>query len=108
MEEERSQTYFMCGKKSLSKLFGKAKAEAEKILSEFSEFYDTGGKLGITIEPVSHGDGMSYSVAATLTWDGKPIQKRDDPCELLFLQLHNLMLDRMLQLGIPSVVSSDK
>lgn len=58
----------------------------------------THGKLGIDIEPVTHGGGFSYSVAATLTWDGKPMQKRDDPCDLLFLQLNELMMKRLLEL----------
>lgn len=98
---DETPTYFMCGKKSLPCLVEKAKAEAAKLLEEFSAFYNTGGKLGIAIEAVDHG-GITYSVAATLTWDGEPLQKRDDPCELLFLQLNNMMLDRMIKLGIQS------
>lgn len=98
MVEERQQTYFMCSRRSLPRLVEKAKTEAEKILAEFAMFYDTHGKLGIDIEPVTHGGGFSYSVAATLTWDGKPMQKRDDPCDLLFLQLNELMMKRLLEL----------
>lgn len=98
---EENPTYFMCGKKSLPRLVEQAKAEAARILDEFSAFYNTGGKLGIAIETVDHG-GITYSVAATLTWDGEPMQKQDDPCDLLFLQLNNMMLNRMIQLRIPS------
>ncbi len=97
---------FMCGRESLPKLIKKAKQEADKILAEFSAFFDTNGKLGIEITPIDHG-GITYSVAATLTWDGEPMQRQDDPCDLLFLQLNNLMLHRMIQLGIPSGGGSD-
>ncbi len=100
-QAEENPSYFMCGRKSLPQLIKKAKQEADKILAEFSAFFDTNGKLGIEIAPIDHG-GITYSIAATLTWDGEPMQKQDDPCDLLFLQLNNLMLNRMIQLGIPS------
>ena len=104
-QAEENPSYFMCGRESLPRLIEEAKREADKMLAEFSAFFDTGGKLGIEIAPVDHG-GITY-VAATLTWDKEPMQKQDDPCDLLFLQLNNLMLHRMIQLGIPSGGGSD-
>lgn len=75
----------------------KAKAEAAQILKEFSEFYR--GDIGIVIEPKFHG--LCWSITGTLMVNGEPV-RTEDPCDLLFLSLNNLMLNRMLQLGIPS------
>ena len=42
-QAEENPSYFMCGRKSLSQLVEKAKREADKILAEFSVFFDTNG-----------------------------------------------------------------
>lgn len=96
---EEHPSYFMCGKKSLPLLIEEAEKEAEQMLKEFSAFYDTRGKLGIKIEPIDHA-GICYSVGATLTWGGLPMRKPDDPCSLLFLELNNAIINRMIQLGM--------
>ena len=80
-------------------LIKRAEAEAAQILKEFSEFYATAGKLEIKIEPIQCFRG--YSIGGKLTWDDKTIIEESD-CGLLFLQLNEMMLKRMLQLGFPS------
>lgn len=94
---EQHPDYFACGKHSIPKLVEKAKKEAEQILKEFAIFYR--GDIGITIEPKFHG--LCWSITATLTVNGEPV-KTQDPCDLLFLELNELILNRMIQLGIPS------
>lgn len=94
---EQHPDYFACGKHSVPGLVEKAKKEAEQILKEFAMFYR--GDIGITIEPKSHD--LCWSITATLTVNGEPV-RTEDPCDLLFLELNELMLNRMLQLGIPS------
>ena len=94
---EEHPDYFACGKRNVSALVEQAKKEAEQILKEFSVFYC--GDIGITIEPKDHG--LCYSITATLTVNGEPV-RTEDPCDLLFLHLNELMLKRMLVLGIPS------
>ena len=91
---EEHPDYFACGKRSVPELVEKAKKEAEQILKEFSMFYS--GDIGITIEPKDHD--LCYSITATLTVNGEPV-RTEDPCDLLFLHLNELMLNRMIQLG---------
>lgn len=94
---EEHPDYFACGKRSVPALVEKAKKEAEQILKEFYMFYR--GDIGITIEPKEHE--LCYSITATLTVNGEPV-RTEDPCNLLFIHLNELMLKRMLELGIPS------
>ena len=96
---DENPTYFMCGKKSIPMLVEKAKAEAEQLLKELEQFYTFAGDVDIIIEPVSHD--LCYSIGATLTWNGKAI-KSEDTCDLLFLELNELMLNRMLKSGMVS------
>jgi hypothetical protein len=62
-------------------------------------FYRTAGKLAIEIEPIQYA--MGYSIGGKLTWDGEVVMQETD-CGLLFLHLNEVMLNRMIQLGIPS------
>lgn len=94
---EEHPDYFACGKKSVPDLVEKAKKEAEQILKEFSMFYR--GNIGINIEPKDHE--LCFSIAATLTVDGEPV-KTEDPCDLLFIELNELMLTRILKTGMVS------
>ncbi len=82
--------YFMCGRRSVRKLVEKAQAEADKLLREFKAFY--AGDIGIRIEPKEHD--LCWSITATLTVNGEDV-KTEDPCDLLFLELNELMLQRM-------------
>ena len=92
-------TYFLCSRKDIPGLLEKAEAEAAQILKEFSMFYRTAGKLEIVIEPIQYV--MGYSIGGKLTWDGETVLEETD-CGLLFLHLNEVMLNRMIQLGIPS------
>jgi hypothetical protein len=94
---EEKPSYFMCGRRSVKRLVEKAQNEAEKLLREFKAFYT--GDIGIRIEPKEHD--LCWSITATLTVNGEEV-KTEDPCDLLFLELNELMLKRMIQLGIPS------
>jgi hypothetical protein len=89
--------YFACGQKSVPALLKKAKQEAAQILKDFSEFYH--GEIGIEIGSKQHL--LCWSITATLTLNGNPI-KTEDPCDLLFLELNNLILARMLKGGMVS------
>lgn len=94
---EEHPDYFACGKKDLPRLVEKAKKEAAQILNEFSMFYvgDIGIEIGVKEYPIC------WSITATLTVNGKPV-KTENPCDLLFLELNNLMLNRMLKGGMVS------
>lgn len=92
-------TYFLCSRIDVPVLVERAKTEAEQLLKEFETFYNTAGKLGITIEPKPCLRG--YSINGKLTWDGKTISEESD-CGLIFLELNNIILSRMIQLGFPS------
>lgn len=96
---EENPTYFLCGRRDIYALMEKAKAEAAQILKEFSMFYRTAGKLAIEIEPIQYA--MGYSIGGKLTWAGEVVMQETD-CGLLFLHLNEVMLNRMIQLGIPS------
>ena len=97
---EEYPTYFLCGRRDVPALVERAKAEAAQLLKEFEAFYNTDGKLGIEIEPIPCFRG--YSIGGKLTWDGKILSEESD-CALIFLELNNLMLNRMIQLGFPSI-----
>lgn len=96
---EEYPNYFLCSRRHVPGLVAKAEAEAEQILKEFSVFYQTAGELTIKIEPVQYICG--YSIGGKLLWDGDTILHESD-CGLLFLKLNEVMLNRMIQLGIPS------
>ncbi len=96
---EEHPTYFLCGRKDIPGLVAKAEAEAEQTLKEFSCFYKTAGELTIKIEPIQYDCG--FGIGGKLLWDGEPVLEEKD-CGLLFLHLNEVMLNRMIQLGIPS------
>lgn len=97
--EIENPTYFLCCRKDIPDLVKKARIEADQILKEFSMFYRTAGELAIEIYPVQYV--MGFSIAGKLTWDGETIMEESD-CGLLFLHLNEVMLNRMIQMGIPS------
>ncbi|NCC06700.1 MAG: hypothetical protein EOM30_01330 [Clostridia bacterium] len=98
MSEERP-SYFLCSRRDVPALVKRAEAEAAQILKEFGEFYKTAGVLAIEIKPVQYFRG--YGISGRLTWDGETVIEESD-CGLLFLTLNEVMLNRMLQLGMPS------
>lgn len=98
MTQEYS-SYFLCSRRDIPALVARAEATAEQILRDFSDFYKTAGKLEIKIEPKQHI--MGFSIGGKLTWDGEPVIEEDD-CGLLFLQLNDVIINRMLKLGFVS------
>ena len=96
----KKPSYFLCSRSDVPALIKRAEKEAAQILKEFAEFYSTTGKLEIVIEPIQHV--MGYSIGGRLTWDGETIIEESD-CGLLFLQINDVMLNRMLQTGWVSI-----
>lgn len=97
--EIEKPTYFFCGRRDIPSLVKKAKAEAVQILKEFAIFYKTTGKLGIEIEPIQYE--LGFSIGGKLTWDGETVMQ-ENCCDLLFLHLNEVMINRMIELGFPS------
>lgn len=89
--------YFSCTTRDAPRLVEKAKQEAERILKEFSLFY--AGNIGIDVGTKRHG--MCWSITGTLTVNGVVV-KTEDPVDLLFLELNELMMKRMLESGMVS------
>lgn len=99
MRETEQPTYFSCGQRDISGLVSRARAEADQILNEFSMFFKTAGTLSIKVEPIEHE--TCYSIGGKLMWDDQVLLSESD-CGLIFLHLNEVMLNRMIQLGIPS------
>lgn len=93
MKEREYNSCFLCDKRSITELKIKAEKEAAEILKELSVFYS--GNFSIKITVNTHL--MGFGVAATLFLDDKAI-KTEDPADLLFLDLNNLMLQKMINL----------
>lgn len=96
---EEGPMYFLCSRRDLPAFVAKAEAEAAQILKEFSMFYKTAEELAIKIEPIQYACGVS--IGGRLTWGGQTLMDESD-CGLLFLHLNEVMLNCMIQLGIPS------
>ena len=92
--EERPD-YFACTTRDVPRLVEKAKQESEQILKEFSAFYT--GDIGIEIGTKRHG--MCWSITGTLTVNGAAV-RTEDPCDLLFIDLNELMLKRILEMRL--------
>lgn len=90
MKERENNSYFLCDKSSVNELIKKAEKEAAEILKEFSMFFRGNFSIKITANAYL----MGFSIAATLFLDDKAI-KTEDPADLLFLDLNNLMLQKM-------------
>jgi hypothetical protein len=97
--EIEKPSYFFCSRRDIPSLVEKAKTEAAQILKEFSMFYTTAGELAIEIEPIQYA--LGFSIGGRLTWDGETVMEESD-CNLLFLHLNEVMLNRMIKLGFPS------
>ena len=91
---EENPSYFFCQRRHVPELVKRAKTEAAAILKEFSLYYQAAGTLEIVIEPIQHV--TCWSIGATLTWDGQPV-KKEDSADLLFLELNELMLKRLIE-----------
>jgi hypothetical protein len=82
--------YFCCSKRDVPRLVKQAKDEAAKLLKEFSQFYS--GDIGIEIGAKQYV--TCWSITGTLTVNGKAV-RTEDSCDLLFLTLNELMLERL-------------
>ena len=101
VEKREKPSYFMCGKKDIPELTLKAKEEAEQILREFCVFFRPARPISIEIYTAEHP--TCYSIGARLIWDGVDVIRDENTCDLLFIDLNNLILKRMLELGFPSM-----
>ena len=97
--ETENPTYFLCSRRDIPFLTEKAKVEAAQILKEFSMFYRTAGELAIEIYSIQYA--MGFSIGGRLTWNGETVME-ESVCDLIFLHLNEVMLNRMIQLGFPS------
>lgn len=89
---EEAPNLFMCGAKSLRRMKEKARQQADKILQELRVFY-TGD---ITIEIAEVEWATCWSVGAILKVNGEKCREYDT-ADLLFLDLNELMLKRMIE-----------
>lgn len=92
---EENPDYFLCSKKDVCRLIEEAKIEANRILKELAVFFIE--DIGIEIVPREHV--LGWSIAANLIIN-KKVVKTEDPCDLLFLELNELMMKRMLESGM--------
>lgn len=97
VEKRPEPSYFMCGKRDVPGLTLKAKAEAEELLREFSVYFRPARPISIEIYTAEHP--LCYSIGARLIWDGVDVIRDEDVCDLLFIDLNRLILNRMLELG---------
>ena len=92
-------SYFMCGSKDIPALTLKAKEEAEQILKDFGIFFHTARP--ISIEIYTKEWETCYSIGARLIWDGHDVIRDENTADMLFLELNELILKRMRELGFP-------
>ena len=92
-----ADSYFLCRRSETAELIKKAEQERDNILNELKTFYT--GNIGIRIYTADHVEGAS--IAGDLTVNGE-ICRKYDPVDLCFLELNELMLKRMIELGISS------
>lgn len=94
---EQHPTYFLCGSNSVHRLMAQAQSEADQLVKELRAFFPD--EIDIVIGSTQHL--LGWSVTAALFYNGKEI-RREDPCELLFLELNMLMMKTMLKSGMVS------
>lgn len=83
---------FLCSKSEAAGQAAAAEREKEKLLREFRQFY--AGNIDIKIAPKQYP--MGYSVIGALTVNGETVREYDH-IDLLFLDLNELMLKRILE-----------
>jgi len=85
-----NHSYWFCESADVPGLIEEAKSEAERLLQELSAFY--AGDIDIEIGAVQHGN--YWSITGTLVINGEA-RRTEDPCDLLFLDLNELLLKRL-------------
>lgn len=99
LERLDHSTNFICSKKDIPKLTEAAKEEAERVLRDFHQFFRPARPVSIEIYTVEHP--LCYSIGARLLWDGDDVIRDESCCDLLFIDLNQMILKRMVELGIP-------
>lgn len=92
-ESEKPGSYFLCRHSEVEKLIKRAETEKERIMNELKAFYR--GAIDVVIYSVRHV--MGTSIAGKLTVNGETV-KEYDPIDLCFLDMNNLMLERLARL----------
>lgn len=93
--EPETDNRFLCRRSSVPAMIAEAEKERDQILAEFKVFYI--GDIGVRIYAAEHV--MGASIAGDLTVNGETCRQYD-PVDLCFLDIHHLMLKRMIELGI--------
>jgi len=96
MQEQIPGSVFLCSRRESIDFVKQSEGEKEKILKELQMFYT--GNIDIKIYVNKHV--MGYSVAGDLLVNGQ-LCRTYDPVDLCFLELNELMLKRMIELGSP-------
>ena len=91
-------TNFICSKKDIPRLTEAAKVEAEQILRDFHVYFRPDRPVSIEIYTVEHP--LCYSIGARLLWNGDDVIRDESCCDLLFIDLDQMILKRMVELGI--------
>lgn len=99
-------TNFMCSKKDIPALTEAAKEEAERVLRDFYAIFRPARPVSIEIYTVEHP--LCYSIGARLLWDGDDVIRDESCCDLLFIDLNQMILKRMTELGIPYVEKEER
>lgn len=90
---DENPNYFLCSRKHVARLKLQAEKEAEEIMRDFFCYYS--GDIKIIIEEKEHP--MGWSIAARLLVNGETVRE-EDPCDLLFIDMNQLVLKRMLEI----------
>ena len=98
LERLDHSTNFICSKKDIPKLTEAAKKEAERILRDFYAIFRPARPVSIEIYTVEHP--LCYSIGARLLWNGDDVIRDESCCDLLFIDLDQMILKRMVELGI--------
>lgn len=86
-------SYFMCGSNNKEFLKTQAQKDADLLLKDFQQYYS--GNFSIKTKIVDHD--LCYSIGGTLLVNGNVCREYDD-IELLFLDLNELMLKRLIRM----------
>lgn len=96
-KEPENSTYFLCKRSDVPRLIEKANSEAKEILRDFAMYYKTAGVLSIEPYPIEYP--MGWAIGGKLKWDDTVLLDETD-CGLVFLHINELILKRMIELGI--------
>lgn len=94
MDQKReANNYYLSDKAHVDDLVKRAEQEAKKIIEEFKLYYDCDLSIEITVDKYY----MGYGIGAVMKVGGDEVRKYDD-CGVCFLDLHIMIMQRMLDL----------